>query len=149
MINESIAASYVMDFVQGLSIFFATIFRTMAVNDTIATRTAEDVYFIFGLLKYFSDFVAHHIYYVYNNTTMMQYSVGIWQKVAKNSTAIFGDYAANQGLAHIWYLGYQCIQPGNYCETKGPETTYWTLQLFKWLFEGLGKVGEKFSQVYT
>jgi len=149
MINESIAASYVMDFVQGLSIFFATIFRVIATNETIANHTAEDVYYVFGFLKYFSDFIAHHIYYVYNNSTTMQYSVGIWQKMAKNSTVFWGDWSGTQGLAHIWKLGYQCIQPGNYCEGKGPETTYWTLQLVKWLFKGLAAVGEKFSQVYT
>jgi len=148
MINDMIAASYVMEFVQGLSIFFTVIFRVIAENETIATFTAEDVYYIFGFLKYFSDWLADNIYFVYNNTTTMAYSVGIWQKVAANSTALFGDWQATQGQAYIWRKGYECIQPGNYCESFGPETTYWTLQMVKWLFRFLGAVGGKFQEVY-
>lgn len=149
MINESIAVGYMMDFVQGLSIFFGTIFKTIATNDTIANRTAEDIYYIFGFLKYFSDFISAHIYYTYNNTTTMHYSVGIWQKMAKNSTVFWGDWNGNQGLAHIWKLAYNCIQPGNYCESKGPETTHWILQMMKWMYMALGKVGKNLSVIYS
>lgn len=144
-----IAASYVMDFVQGLAIFFATIFRTIAVNETIATKTTEDVISIFGFLHYFSEFVADHIYYVYNNTTTMRFSVGMWQKVATNSTILFGDWSGTKGFAYLWNMGYQCIQPGYYCQNKGPETVYWVLQFFKWLFSALGSVGGRLSMIYT
>ncbi|MCS7143566.1 MAG: hypothetical protein NZ879_00920 [Archaeoglobaceae archaeon] len=148
-IDVWIAASYVMDFVQGLAIFFGTILRTIAVNSTIANETAEGLYYFFGHLKYFSDFIADHIYYVYNNTTTMNFSVRMWQKTANNSTIIFGDWNATKGMAYLWNVGYQCIQPTYYCTAKGPETVYWVLQFFKQLFSALGRVGERLILFYV
>ncbi|MEM0302786.1 MAG: hypothetical protein QXI54_06430 [Archaeoglobaceae archaeon] len=148
-IDVWIAATYVMDFVSGVAIFFGTILRTIAVSELIANETADAIIYIFGHLKYFSDFIADHIYYVYNNSTTMDYSVRVWQKMANNSTIVFGDWNGTKGMAYLWNVGYQCIQPGFYCQNKGPETVYWVLQFFKWLFSALGKVGERLILFYT
>jgi hypothetical protein len=150
-IDAWMVAEYIMMFVQGLSLFFTTILKSIAINETIANKTTEDMINVFGFLHYFGDFVADHVYYVYNNTTTMKYSVQVWQKTAMNATALFGDWNGTKGLAFLWNVGYQCIQPGYYCYNRGVgnETTNTVLEFVKWLFSALGEVGRRYSLIYT
>ncbi|WP_290597215.1 MULTISPECIES: hypothetical protein [unclassified Archaeoglobus] len=148
-INVSISTSYILEFVQALFMLNAELFRAIAINGTLVNRAAEDIYYIFGFIKYFSDGFRDVVNVVINNSTMMQYSVGIWQKVATNATYVFGDDSATWGLAYLWRKGYECIQPGAYCESYGPSVTYWGLQFFKWLFIAMSKIGQNLSVLYS
>ncbi len=112
-LNVSIATSYVIEFVQSLFVLNGEIFRVIAENDTLVDRSIEGIYYFFGFLNYFSDFFRDFTNVVASNETLMNYSVVIWQKVAKNATYVFGDYDANYGIAYVWRLGYECIQSGN------------------------------------
>jgi len=148
-IDVWIATSYVIEFVQSLFVLNAEIFRIIAENETLAERTAENIYYLSGFLKYFSEVLRDTVNILAQNETLMRYSVGIWQKVATNATYVFGDDDAQWGIAYIWRKGYECIQPGFYCEWQAPSLTYQSLQFFKWLFAALAEVGKKLPLVYT
>lgn len=144
-----IAFSYFIDFFQWLFMLNAEVMRAIAVNDTLAGKTAESIYYLSGFLKYFSDVFRDSLNVVAANDTMMRYSVGIWQKVAGNATYVFGDDNANWGIAYIWRKSYECIQTGGYCQNQAPNLTYNALQFFKWMFAAMAKVGGKLSSIYV
>ncbi len=148
-LNVWMAFSYFIEFFQGLFMLNAEIFRVVAENDTLAEKTAENVYYLSGFLKYFSEVFRDTVSVVAANDTLMRYSVGIWQKVATNATYVFGDDDAQWGIAYIWRKAYECIQPGAYCEAQAPSLTYHALQFFKWMFAALAEVGQKISLVYS
>jgi len=81
-IDVWIATSYVIEFVQSLFVLNAEIFRIIAENETLAERTAENIYYLSGFLKYFSEVLRDTVNILAQNETLMRYSVGIWQKVA-------------------------------------------------------------------
>lgn len=148
-INLDIATSYIFEFVQALFMLNSEVFRAIATNSTLVDKAALDLYYLLGFLRYFSDGFRDVVDVVMNNSTMMQYSVGMWQKLALNATYVFGDSDANWGIAYVWRKGYECIQPGQYCQSYGPSVTYWALQMLKWLFTAMAKIGENFSTIYT
>ncbi len=148
-LNASIATAYILVFVQGLAIYGGEVCRAIALNDTIAYDIAEGVYYTFGLLQYLSDNLRDMINIISNNSTLMNYSVGMWMNLSKNSTYVFGDENATWGFAYLWRKGYECIQPGAYCESYGPDVTYYVIEFHKWLFSAMSKIGSKFPVVYT
>ncbi|WP_202319557.1 hypothetical protein [Archaeoglobus neptunius] len=142
------AASYLLQFIQKMFMLNGEIAKIIAENSTLVTRATEDIYYLFGFLKYFSDCIRDATDVVMNNTTMIKYSVGMWQKVAGNITYIAGDENASRGLAYILRKEYECIQPGGYCESYGSSITYWGLESLKWVIILLSKIGAKLSAVY-
>jgi len=144
-----IGISYIIEFVKSLFMLNAEIFRTIAENETLTNRTAESIYYLSGFLKYFSENFRDTVNIVAANDTLIDYSVGLWQKVATNATYVFGDENAQWGIAYIWNKSYECIQAGGYCEDLAPSLTYHALQFFKWMFAALAKIGQKLPLVYA
>ncbi|MEM3896141.1 MAG: hypothetical protein QW763_02610 [Archaeoglobaceae archaeon] len=146
-LNVDIATSYILEFVHGLFIITAEFFKILSKND-VATSVGEDLYFFFGFLNWFSQFLSDFIDVVMGNETMMRYSVSIWQKVATNASIFFGDYNGDWGIGYIWKRGYLCIQPTAYCESYGSAITYTALEMIKWFLIATGEIGAKLSSVF-
>lgn len=147
-LNIDVATTYVMEFIQALFIILGETYRVIATNSSVANNTADDIYYIFGLVKWLTHVGRDMLEITMANQTLMNYSVEMWQKLGTNATYALGDWSGNHGIAYIAKRGYVCAQPGQYCESYGFSETYHALQMHKWMFRALAEIGKRLSTIY-
>ncbi len=154
-LNLDLSTVYIIDGFQGNFIIMAEIFRAIAINSTISDYVVNDIYYIFGFLKWLFYFLNDVSTIVNNeimlgNATWKGWLVGYWQRVALNATWLFGDWRGAWGVAYLWNRGLTCIQPGQFCYNinYGNLTTQEALEMVKWMFNATSEVGRKLSMWY-
>ncbi len=146
-VNTSVL--YLLECTKSLYILGAETFKTIASNQSLINTAVLDFYYLLGLIKYFSEAFRDTVNIVAANSTLLRYNVDVWQKLAENSTYLFGDYDGRWGVAYILRKQYECIQPGAYCEGYASSITYHALDFLRWLVIAVSKIGATFSKIFT